>query len=180
MFTNKIDSYKSSFTLIEIILVVFIISIVYGIFISNINKKVTHINNITLQNLKTNLQKLSLGNKIEIKCINNGELCYIFIDDKLQKQTIKNLFKTKPIVYNYDDKLDIKEFARLNLEKFESYDVCFEYKIDKYQKSDDMIVEANNKVYIFNSIKQNPIVVDDLASVSDYFDAKKQELKDAF
>ena len=53
-------------------------------------------------------------------------------------------------MYSYNKQLDMLEFADLEMEKLESFEVCFEYSIDKYLKSSDIIVQTNDKVYIFN------------------------------
>ena len=107
-------------------------------------------------------------------------MCYIFVDGVQEEKSIENLFSHKPTVYIYDKALDTVEFADLEFEKLESYEVCFEYSIDKYQKSKDMIVEVEDKVYIFNSIDRKPTVIEYLSDVSIYFEDKQEEVKDAF
>ena len=158
-----------------------IIGVVYYFSLSNLNMdSLVKKNNTSLVNIKQKLLNYDFENEVTLKCIKDGELCYIFADGVQQEKTIENLFKQKPIVYTYDKSLDTVEFADLEFEKMESYEVCFEYTIDKYQKSKDMIVEVDEKVYIFNSIHKKPKVIDYLSDVSIYFEDKEDEVKDAF
>jgi len=179
---SKID-YKSrfAFTLIELIIVIIILGIVSYLTLSKMDNFKQHSKkNISLININNILSKYHFKDNISLKCIDDGSLCYIYVDNKLIKTTIKDLFKTKPTVYKYDKDLDTIEYPDLKLKDLDRYEVCFEYTIDKYQKSKDFIVQTDDKIYIFNSIKKQPIVIPYLSDVSDYFDDKKEELKDAF
>jgi prepilin-type N-terminal cleavage/methylation domain-containing protein len=179
---SKIDTKnRYSFTLIEIIIVIIILGIVSYFTFSKIdNFTISTKPNISILNIKDRLLKYDFKDNISLKCINDGALCYIYVDNILSKNTIKNLFKSKPTVYSYSKDLDIIEFEDLELDKLESYEVCFEYTINKYQKTKDFILEVDDKVYIFNSIQQYPISIEYLSDVGDYFDDKKEEMKDAF
>jgi len=161
----------------EIMLVVAIISLAYYFTIDNFKfKAITKESFVNIHNLKSYL--LKYNKDVKIICINDGKKCFIK-DSNTTIGEINNLFKTKPIVYEYNK--DLKEiiFKDLELEQLDRYEVCFEYSINKYKKSDDMIVEIDNKVYIFNSIYKTPIKLDSLSEVYDYFEDSKQELKDA-
>ena len=93
---------------------------------------------------------------------------------------MSNLFKNKPIVYEYTKNLNIIYFKDIELNHLDRYEVCFKYNINKYNKSKDMIVEINNKFYIFNSIHNQPILVQNTSDIYDYFYNLDQEVKDAF
>ena len=180
MFRRKIIT-KPSFTLIEIILVIFIILSVYYLAVTNFtlldkNKK----ENISLINIKSLLLKYQYKDSVELKCIEDGKRCLVFVDGIFYEELKEQLFNERPEVYTYDKKLDMVEYKDLELEKLERFEVVFEYLIDKYNKTRDMIVKSNNKVYIFNSINKKPIVVEYLSDVNDYFDDKISEVKDAF
>ena len=180
MFRRKIIT-KPSFTLIEIILVIFIILSVYYLAVTNFtlldkNKK----ENISLINIKSLLLKYQYKDSVELKCIEDGKRCLVFVDGIFYEELKEQLFNEQPEVYTYDKNLDMVEYKELELEKLERFEVVFEYLIDKYNKTRDMIVKSNNKVYIFNSINKKPIVVDYLSDVNDYFDDKISEVKDAF
>ena len=160
-------------------IVLILISIVYYFAITTlkVNKS---INNVNLYNLKETLLKYSFKESISLKCIKDGKICHIVVDGDIIEDTIENLFDEKPTVYSYDKNLDILEYDDLEIKEFETYEVCFEYNINKYQKTKDIIVEVNNKIYIFNSIHNKPENIEYLNDVGIYFDEKLQKVKDAF
>ncbi|HIP12333.1 MAG TPA: hypothetical protein EYG97_03750 [Arcobacter sp.] len=160
-------------------IVIILISIVYYFTINTFNIK-TQVKNVNLYNLKEKLLNYGFNNSISLQCINDGKLCHILVDGEVIEDTIVNLFDEKPTVYTYDKKLDIIDYPSLELNKFDIFDVCFVYSINKYQKSNDMIVEVGEKVYIFNSIYNKPTNIEYISDISIYFDDKIQEVKDAF
>ena len=156
-----------------------LISVVYYFAITTfkVNK---NINNVSLYNIKETLLKYSFNESISLKCIEDGKICRIVVDGDVIEDTIENLFEEKPTVYSYDKNLDVIEYEDLEIKQFENYEVCFTYTINKYQKSNDMIVEVKDKVYIFNSIHNKPTNIEYLSDIGIYFDDKLQEVKDAF
>ncbi len=174
--------YKS-FSLIELLIVIIIVSSIYGIFLFNIQTKSKTIKEKpSLLNLKTFLYKnFVFTNTLKFTCINEGNTCYVLSDETLLKDvSFKDFFKNKPEVYKYDKSLDLLEFKRIKLNKEHMYSVYFEFNINKDRKSDDMIIYNDNKVYIYNSLYDKPIILENLNDISDFFDEKIQELKNAF
>ena len=148
-----------------------LISIVYYFAISTFKVNKT-VNNVSLYNLNETLLKYSFNDSISLKCIEDGKLCHIVIDGDVIEDTIENLFEEKPTVYTYNKNLNVIEYEDLEIKQFENYEVCFEYNINKYQKSNDMIVEVGEKVYIFNSIHNKPTTIEYLSDIGIYFDDK--------
>jgi prepilin-type N-terminal cleavage/methylation domain-containing protein len=172
---------KAAFTLIEILIVIFIIASVYYIAATNLNFNADEKKeNLSLVNIKKILQGYDFEDSLVLKCIEDGKRCFIVADGVITKALETQLFKERPEVYTYDTKLDMLEYQDLELEKLESFEVVFEYSIDRYNKTKDMIVKSGEKVYIFNSIHDKPIIKEYLSDVSDYFDDKISEVKDAF
>jgi prepilin-type N-terminal cleavage/methylation domain-containing protein len=171
---------KPSFTLIELILVVVIMGVVYILSTSMVNlKSFTKKSTLTFFNLHDFLKEYSYENEIALKCtLENG--CFIFSDNSLV-ENIENLLFNKSIdVYSYDKTLDKKEFRAIELEDMEYYDIVFEYRIDKHNKSKDMIIEADEKVYILNSFNNEVTRLEYLSDVNDYFDKRAEGVRDAF
>jgi prepilin-type N-terminal cleavage/methylation domain-containing protein len=171
---------KPSFTLIELILVVVIMGVVYILSTSMVNlKSFTQKSTLTFFNLHDFLKEYSYENEIALKCtLENG--CFIFSDNSLVENIENSLFNKSIDVYTYDKTLDKKEFNSIELEDMEYYDIVFEYTIDKYNKSKDMIIEADEKVYIFNSFNNQVIRLEYLSDVNDYFDKRVEGVRDAF
>jgi len=175
----KLKINKKAFTLVEIILVVFIISLVYYFTISSFKfSSSTKSSTVDLVNIKTYLSKF--GNDVTLVCINNGKKCLVMDNNNNILEEVSNLFKTKPTVYEYNKDLNIIYYKDMELKHLDRYEVCFKYNINKYNKSKDMIVEVDNKFYIFNSIHNQPILVQNTSDIYDYFYKLEQEVKDAF
>jgi len=170
---------KKSFTLIELIIVVSIISLVYYLTLGNFKLNVDTSNKISLNNLPMYLKKQEFDKTLSLKCIDDGKKCLLYIDGSI-KEKINNLFSQKPNVYTYSKDLDLIYFNDIELNELDTYEVCFEYNINKYKKSKDIIVEVGQKVYIYNSLDSNVTTLDYISDVRDYFDKKEQEVRDAF
>jgi protein associated with RNAse G/E len=102
----------------------------------------------------------------------------LYIDNHLNDEIV-DLFDEKPTVYSYDTDLDIISFSDIELKKLDTYEVCFEYNINKYKKAQDMIVETKGKVYMFNSFYDKAIEFEYLSDIREYFDEIQEELRDA-
>jgi len=117
---------------------------------------------------------------IEVQCSEVDRRCFVLIDGVMKEELKEKLFSSNPTVYSYDTKRDKIRFNDLKLEKLESYPIDFVYKIDKYGKTKDMIVEVDEKVYIFNSLFEKPTIVDNFGDVQGYFDSKESKVRDVF
>ena len=179
MFRAKI---KKSFTIIELVLVVVLISLVYGIFFANIKKVSTQDEdkNKNILNLKSLLLQYDFEETIEIKCTDVDFKCFVLSDGEVVGELKEKLFDAIPTVYSYERNGKKITYNDLKMEQLERYSVYFHYKIDKYGKTKDMILEANEKIYIFNSIFNKPIIVENLSEVGKYFESGKEKVKDVF
>jgi len=177
MWTKKIN--KKSFTLVEIVIVTIIISLVYYFSISNLSFKTVVKQKLDLINLPKVMKSYSYENTLILRCINEGDKCLVYSDGKIIDE-FDGLFKSKPIVYSYDKELDTIYFDDIELKHLDRYEVCFEYKLDKYNKAKDLIMEYNEKIYIYNSFYNKAIVLDYISDVSEYFEDNKRKVRDAF
>jgi len=173
---------KRSFTLFELIIAMILISLLYYFAINSFeNKNFKTSSSVSLYNLKnTLLNNYSFEKSIEIQCIDDDLSCFLFIDGKLQKTKINSLFNTKPIVYTYTPSLEKVNFKTLELEEMEDYDIVFKYKCQNTMQCDEYIVEANNKIFLFNDIYKYPKELKSTNDVDEYFEKLQREVKDAF
>ncbi len=169
---------KKAFTLFEILIVVILFSIVLGFALTSFNFNTTAQNKITLNNLKQSLLQKEFSKSISIKCSNDVEYCFLYIDNTLQEDTIKLTNSTQLETYEYDNTNTQITFKDIEPKELESYNVNFEITIDKDSKHTDMIIFDQNKYYIFNNIKMKPTVLDSLSDIDDYFYDLKKEVKD--
>lgn len=169
---------KKAFTLFEILVVIIIFSIVLGFALTSLKFNTTDQKNITLDNLKQNLIKKEFTKTISLKCSNELEYCFLYIDNTLQEEKF-NLINSKNIEsYQYDNTNTQINFQDIEPKELERYNVNFEITLDKDLKHTDMIIYDQNKYYIFNNIKKKPIIMESLSDIDDYFYDLKKEVKD--
>jgi len=149
--------------------------------LSNFNIKQKKLDTVTLTNLKQTLKSFEFEDTISLQCIDNKDIdCLLVIDNELQEERIKGLFKECPDVYEYSkDQIKI-EFASFEIKHLEELPICFKFTLDKFDDSSSMIVETNQKVFIYDNISLKPKVIKYLNDISIYFDDKINEVKDAF
>lgn len=174
---------KKSFTLIELIIVIILISVSYYLIFSNSNFKIQDRSKmISIVNIKAYMLKnFPYEDTLSLLCIEDDLSCYIRIDGKIDEELkIENLFKIKPDVYAYTKDEEILEFNTINIENI-SENVFFELNIDKDFKTNELIVDSlNDKVYIFNSIFPKTQVYNSLSEAFDNFNISQVEVQDAF
>ena len=132
---------RVAFTLLELIIVIIIIGLVYGVFIFNgdFNKK--EISKHGFKELKNTLLNLGISPPLKLVCRgDNCEDCKVISNDK-DDVKIK-LFTTEPQILEYDQHgyLGFKEYP-------DNY--CFEFEIRKNLSSSNILVELNSKYYLF-------------------------------
>jgi hypothetical protein len=135
--------------------------------------------NITLMNLKKTLLDFEYENSIMIKCVNDSYDCYVFVDNELQEEKIKGLFKEKPTVYSYSLDLEKIDFLDLELNQLERQEIVFEYGCKKNSKCNEWIVEVDDKLFIFNDIFKKPKLKKEISEIDEYFNSKIAEVRDA-
>jgi len=166
----------------EILLVVFIISLVYSLTLSNFKFSNTlKSTKVSLENLPLYLSKYNdkFLDNLQLICLNDGKKCILKLDGQTVEE-VSDLFNEKPTVFQYNKDLQIINYDDIEIRHLDRYEVCFKYEINKYKKSKDMIVESNNKIYIFNSMYKKAIVLESTVDVYDYFDELNNEVRDAF
>ncbi|MEA2050794.1 MAG: hypothetical protein U9O56_08700 [Campylobacterota bacterium] len=175
--------YKKSFTLFEIIISIILISIIYLFAINSFNStNQNNPSNITLINLKEKLLEYDFNDNITIKCIKDDLNCFVFLDEESipQEKRIDNLFITEPVVYKYSRDLETIEFLDLDLEKLQRYEIFFEFTCKKNRQCDELIIEKNGEVLVFNNLYLRPIKLNYLSDFEDLIKNNIQEVKDAF
>ena len=161
---------------------VFIISLVYSLTLSNFKFSNTlKSTKVSLENLPLYLSKYNdkFLDNLQLICLNDGKKCILKLDGQTVEE-VSDLFNEKPTVFQYNKDLQIINYDDIEIRHLDRYEVCFKYEINKYKKSKDMIVESNNKIYIFNSMYKKAIVLESTVDVYDYFDELNNEVRDAF
>jgi len=103
------DSLKyKAFTLFEILIVTFIISLVYTMFV--VNFKTSEKENIKIKTLKEYISKQKYKNHIRLICLQNEKHCRVYLDNNKKYDSLF-LFKDNKeiIVYDFDLSDDLQE-----------------------------------------------------------------------
>jgi len=161
---------KSSFTLFELLIVILIISIIYGIFIEKINSKEYYLSQVGLKEIDKFFKDLEFNETAKIVCSNECEKCWLYVDGKRVKK-VKSFFKEKPTVYDFDIHGILSQIQFLPLFKgLNPQEVCFEYVKYPNHSNSSYIVEYKKKFYIFFSYFHPPKVTESISSAQDVFD----------
>jgi len=167
---------KPSFSLVELILVIVLISLTYTLFVPKMTLYSDKKEILSLINIKSYLKKnFDYEENLTFSCTDTT--CYIFVDNKMVENfEVKNLFSSLPVVYQNNE---ILEFLDITIDNI-SYSVVFELSFDKDYKSKDLLLEANSLFYFYNSIKDEVSVFETLGAYEDSYENLKMEVSDAF
>lgn len=174
---------KKSFTLIELVIVIVLISTVYLLMFSNtpfLSK--TQKEKFSLVKTKEFLIKnFEFKDEVSLLCVEKNLDCFVRIDGIINEEVkIKNIFSIAPEVYEYNNSQERVYFGSVSINNFDT-DVIFEFKINSDYKFKEYIVDTlEDRVYVFNSIFQEAKVYNSLNEAFEVFEKNILEVKDAF
>ncbi len=149
--------------------------------LSNFSIKQNKLNKITLSNLKQTLSKFDFNDKATIKCIDDKNIdCLVILDGMIQDERITNLFRNCPDVYEYSAKQKRLYFDDIKLKDYQALAICFEFILNKSGHSSQIIVDTNDKVFIYDNISKKPKTIKYINDINLYFNDKIDEVKNAF
>ncbi len=163
------SALKSSFTLVELLIVILIVSLVYTIFVQKISSKEYRLKKGGIQNIRALLRQYEFNESAKMVCIGKCMECSIYVDGKRRKDIE---FFTKPVtVYDFDIHgiLTQKEFVPI-FKKDEPKEVCFAYTLYPNGSASSFIVQEGNKYYVLYAYAKPVKVVDSLDKASELYD----------
>ncbi len=172
---------NKAFTLVELIIVIFLISLVYFLGFANLNTNTNPKKELNLQNLKTYLMdNFSYENSLEFICLDDDKYpCFVFVDGTINKDIkIENFFKEEPRVYKYNKDFEEYSYDEIKIDNI-TYKKIFELGFDSDFKHKDMIVDYDNKIYMFNTISNDIKIYDTTNDILDEKYKKRTEVRDA-
>jgi len=168
-------SDNRGFTLFELLIVIILIGLIYGLFVSSLQNKETESDAITLLSMKKTLLNQPFKKKSEVICFEPCKECFIYNDNK--KTDIKpfTLFKTAPKVYKKD------QYGRLEQLRFLSFldkedllqDVCFRFSVFNNRSSSHYLIEADEKFYLFHPYLNDREVIPTLSDAQKLLEYKE-------
>lgn len=152
---------RSGFTLFELLLVLLLIAILYGLFAQNFS-----INRGEQEGVK--LEKLNLylrerfgfdGQKVTLKCLNECVECKVLVDNDDANTTLDIFDGSSVNAYKYDGRRAEKiEFDDWHISEYRQEKVCFEMSVYPNGSNDKIAVEYKEKVYLFeNYLDENRV-----------------------
>lgn len=146
------QSSRSAFTLFELMIVIIIIGIIYGVFVQNIGVLEEEKKGFKFENLKEFLIRYQKDNTVSIICLEEDlkgcSDCRIYFDGKPTESKIN--LKPEITVWYLDpqDILEKKDYGTI-IHNNDYVKKCFEYSLYPNGSSSEMIVEYQNKTYLF-------------------------------
>ena len=169
---------KKAFTLIELLLVVVIIGVVYGLVINSMKRINNKEENLNFQTLPSFLETMFQQNSVAFVCIDNCRKCSLYIDDE-KVRDIEPFMKDERTLrfWHYDANLGTQElrFSSLFDEDEREFDVCFRYEIFEDGSSTEMIVETKEKSYDYHGLLHP---VDSYDSLQELENSRQDELQE--
>lgn len=160
---------SKGFTLFELLIVIILIGLIYGLFVSSLHNKEIKSDAISLLSMKKTLSQQTFKNKSEIICLEPCKECFIYNDNEKSEVKPFSLFKTPPKVYkkDYYGRLEQREFLPLFTKEDLQQDICFRFSLFNNGSSSHYIVEADEKFYVF------PAYMNDINETATLSDAEK-------
>lgn len=147
-------NHKKGFTLFELMIVMLIIALVYAMFVQNFSTKQIE-QKPKIENLREFLLNLQADSKskITIICTDSCKICKLYINDKVKNENF-DLFADEARVFAYGlegSTLEKIEFDDFYTSKYDSEEVCFRYNLYPNSSSDKMILEYNDRFFLYDN-----------------------------
>jgi hypothetical protein len=171
---------RGAFTLFELLLVLLLIVISYGLFAQNFSLKSMEEEPVKMEKLNLYLAKMG-GDKnlVSLRCIDNCNKCRLLINGEDTNATV-NIFEQNSGVnaYYYDGKrLEKRIFDDYYITEYKSEKVCFRMDIYPNGSSDELILEYKRKVYLFENYMEEGRIFDSIASAQDFLEKYQFEVR---
>lgn len=166
---------RRGFTLFELLIVVLLIAVLYGVFINKMEQRTagTAPKEVTLETLKSALALFPAEREREVICTEPCKECTVFIDGNPVKEATFPLFDTVPTVWKKDryGQLQTVKFLPLSDPDSGVKDVCFRYQLFRNGSGSAFIVQTDEKHYYVFKPYMHPVrSVASVDAAADAFD----------
>jgi len=170
---------KKAFTLIELLLVVVIIGVIYGLVIGSMKKMGNKEENLDFLSLPVFLKSLHQNNRVALTCIDNCRSCGLYIDGEKVRDIPPFMRDERRLSFwRFDANLGAQElrFTPLFDEDNREFDVCFNFEIFEDGSSSEMIVETKKYSYDYRGLTQKVAQYDSLQELEESRQVELQEV----
>ncbi len=169
---------KRGFTLLELLLVVVIIGVVYGLVISSMKKLTDKESALGFETLPSFLETFYQQNSVAFICTDNCRNCKLYVDgEALKKMPAFMKDERRLNFWTFDVNLGMQElrFTPLFDEDGREFDVCFKYEIFEDGSSTEMVIETKKKSYDYRGSLHK---VDTFVSLQALEESRQEELRE--
>lgn len=169
---------RQGFTLIELMLVVFIIGLVYGVIINRVERAGDDAEKLSLETLVDFMRKEHRNNHLAIVCTDNCEECVLYADDAPVKE-VPQLIDDSAVVYRFDFDLGYEriDFAPLFDDEGRQEEVCFRYEVFPDGSRSEWMVEYQDRVVDLPGFFDQSVVYPSLEAAIDAKRARYEEIR---
>ena len=169
---------KKAFTLIELLLVVVIIGVIYGLVINSMQRVNDKEASLSFETLPSFLKTMHQQNSVAFVCLDNCQECAVYVDGEILKE-VNAFMKEERLLHfwRFDANQGTQElrFTPVFDEDDREFDVCFRYEIFKNGSSTEMIVETQEQSYDYRGLLHK---VTRFSSLQDLENSRQDELQE--
>lgn len=177
---SRLDK-KKGFTLFELMIVIVIIGVVYGLLVRNFTFASTSEEALSLKNLPTFMRKkfAKTKEKVEFLCTDECSICKFKVGSSDANESIE-LFEeyTSPEAYVLiNESLERLEFGEI-FKDYKSEKVCFKYVLYPNKSSDKMVLAYKDKVYMYDNFFEKTKEFPTLVDAQEYWNEWREKAKE--
>ncbi len=146
---------KKAFTLIELLLVVVIIGVIYGLVINSMKKITNREDSLDFKSLPSFVKTFHHQNHVAFVCTDNCKTCALYADGEKVKEIDAFMAKERVLrFWRFDADQGMQElrFTPIFDEDDREFDVCFRYEIYEDGSSSEMIIETQKESYDYRGL----------------------------
>jgi len=169
---------KKAFTLIELLLVVVIIGVIYGLVINSMQRINDKEASLSFETLPSFLETMYQQNSVAFICIDNCQECAVYVDKEKVKEVDSFMKEERDLrFWRFDANFGTQElrFSPIFDEDEREFDVCFRYEIFQDGSSSEMIIETQKRSYDYRGLSHK---VERFSSLQALQESRQDELQE--
>lgn len=170
---------KKAFTLIELLLVVVIIGVIYGLVINSMKKITDREESLDFKSLPSFAKTFHHQNHVAFVCTDDCKACALYVNGKTVKEIDAFMAEERVLrFWRFDADLGTQElrFTPVFDEDDREFDVCFRYEIFEDGSSSEMIIETQKESYDYRGLFHPVATYASLLSLEENRQKEIQEL----
>ncbi|WP_345975703.1 prepilin-type N-terminal cleavage/methylation domain-containing protein [Sulfurimonas sp. HSL3-7] len=171
---------RRAFTLLELLLVVVIIGVIYGLVINSMQKINDKESALGFESLPSFVQTFHQRNHVALICTDNCKACALYVDGEKVKDDIDPFMEKERVLrfwsYNTNTGTQELRFTPIFDEDDREFDVCFKYEIFEDGSSSEMIIETQKHSYDYRGLLKPPARYSSLQALEESRQEEIQEL----